>query len=118
MLAPSCAARLAIAKPIPRLAPEMNMVFPESDMGLTLSGSPQPNVGGYRLGQADEVLRRHSDVPAALPCTAQHPVPRQRRDVDDRRQCLALAERRDTADDVARGSLSRGGLGHGGLGHA
>ena len=32
MLAPSAAARLAIASPIPRLAPEMNMVFPESDM--------------------------------------------------------------------------------------
>ena len=32
MLAPSAAARLAIARPMPRLAPEMNMVFPESDM--------------------------------------------------------------------------------------
>jgi hypothetical protein len=32
MLAPSAAARLAIANPMPRLAPEMNMVFPESDM--------------------------------------------------------------------------------------
>ena len=33
MLAPSAAARLAIASPMPRLAPEMNMVLPESDMG-------------------------------------------------------------------------------------
>ncbi|CPB54885.1 Uncharacterised protein [Mycobacterium tuberculosis] len=32
MLAPSRAARLAIARPIPRLAPEMNMVLPLSDM--------------------------------------------------------------------------------------
>ncbi len=32
MLAPSAAARLAMASPMPRLAPEMNMVFPESDM--------------------------------------------------------------------------------------
>ncbi|CAG6994010.1 hypothetical protein PICSAR154_02960 [Mycobacterium avium subsp. paratuberculosis] len=32
MLAPSWAARLAIARPIPRLAPEMNMVLPFRDM--------------------------------------------------------------------------------------
>ena len=32
MLAPSWAARLAIARPIPRLAPEMNMVLPLRDM--------------------------------------------------------------------------------------
>ena len=32
MLAPSAAAFLAIARPIPRLAPEMNMVLPSSDM--------------------------------------------------------------------------------------
>ena len=31
MLAPSAAARLAIASPMPRLAPEMNMVFPEAN---------------------------------------------------------------------------------------
>src|ERR1700739_1427517 len=37
MLAPSAAARLAIARPIPRLAPEMNMVLPERDMTTTLS---------------------------------------------------------------------------------
>src|ERR1700756_3170403 len=32
MLAPSAAARLAIARPIPRLAPDMNIVLPERDM--------------------------------------------------------------------------------------
>jgi hypothetical protein len=30
---------LAIANPMPRLAPEMNMVFPESDMSVTLTGA-------------------------------------------------------------------------------
>jgi hypothetical protein len=32
MLAPSRAARFAMASPIPRLAPEMNMVLPVRDM--------------------------------------------------------------------------------------
>src|SRR6185312_11167172 len=36
-LAPPAAARLAIARPKPRLAPEMNMVLPERDMATTLA---------------------------------------------------------------------------------
>src|SRR6201996_3756721 len=37
MLAPSWAARFAMARPIPRLAPEMNMVFAFSDMCVTVT---------------------------------------------------------------------------------
>jgi len=36
-LAPSWAARFAMARPIPRLAPEMNMVFAFSDMCVTVT---------------------------------------------------------------------------------
>src|SRR5258705_10304466 len=41
MFAPSAAARLAIANPMPRLAPEMNMVFPESDMASPYAARPR-----------------------------------------------------------------------------
>ena len=44
----------------------------------------------------------HGDIPAALARAAQHPVPAQRRAVDHGRQRLALAQRGDAADDVAR----------------
>src|SRR4051812_48078168 len=58
MLAPSCAARLAMASPMPRLAPEMNMVLPERDMGTPYAGSSaQQTRGTTRL--------RRSAVPHA-----------------------------------------------------
>src|SRR5438477_8428394 len=56
--APSCAARSAIASPIPRLAPEMKSVFPSSEPGMaeslkcrghevvfTEQGGPEAEVG-------------------------------------------------------------------------
>src|SRR3954453_12511648 len=99
MLAPSAAARLAISNPMPRLAPEMNMVFPESDMAVTLG---RADIGGDRVRQPDQILRVQRDVPAALTRTAEHPVPVQRRGIDHGRQRLALADRRYSPDHVPR----------------
>src|SRR5712671_6382942 len=79
MLAPSAAARLAIANPMPRLAPEMNMVFPDREsgvMGFTLN---RADVGGDRVGHPDQVLGVNADVPATLARATQHTIPAQRR---------------------------------------
>src|SRR6476660_640968 len=109
MFAPSAATRLAIASPIPRLAPEMNMVFPASDMAITLLGS---DVRGHRIGERDQIRGCQRDVPAALACAAQHPVPPQSRGVDDGGQRLALAERGDATDHIAGRTLGGRGVGH------
>src|SRR5438105_266479 len=74
--APSCAARSAIASPIPRLAPEMKSVFPSSEPGMaeslkcrghevvfTEQGGPEPEVGysgGYSLSKVGQ--RQKSDI--------------------------------------------------------
>src|SRR5271165_4966913 len=50
MLAPSCAARLAIARPMPRLAPEMNMVLPERDMASPYKAEREDRRESARLG--------------------------------------------------------------------
>src|SRR6478752_10521546 len=98
MLAPSAAAFVAIARPIPRLAPEMNMVLPERDMPRSLL---RADVGGHGVGQRHQILRCQGDLQATFAGTTQHPVPLQRRTVDHGGQGLSLAQRRDAADDVA-----------------
>ena len=74
-LAPSAATRLAIASPMPRLAPEMNMVFPDERHGFTLEPSRRQDVGGHRLGETDEIggRQRHLAGRAYPRCTARGP---------------------------------------------
>ena len=57
------AALLAIASPMPRLAPEMNMVLPGSDMGLTL------------CRERKRVPARLLQVAAGIPCSARLRTP-------------------------------------------
>src|SRR5690349_4447348 len=83
MLAPSEATRLAIASPIPRLAPEMNIVFPASDMGFTLE---RGDLGGDRVGQSNQLPGIQCDVEAPLAGAAQHLIPTQCRGVHHGRQ--------------------------------
>src|SRR5690242_315058 len=117
ILAPSAAAFLAMARPMPRLAPEMNMVLPDKDMPSTLCGHypaaarhaaftrARRHGGGrrrLRLGadvgdggprEPDQIPGRHGDVQPPLARAAQHTVPGERRAVENRGQLLALAQR-------------------------
>src|ERR1700732_1983636 len=95
-LAPSRAARSAIASPIPRLAPDMNSVLPLSDVigrppvGGAVNPTPIPEAGnsalgvnvllpgrlraaGSRVGSAEQSFRRHGDrIGGSLPHRLDH----------------------------------------------
>src|SRR5215472_2652896 len=93
ILAPSRAARSAIASPMPRDAPVMNSVFPASDTSVSFfSGSllarEKGGERGARLIGLQALLKVHGlgiDAPEHVVKVAAHEFPRQRHRA--RRQC-------------------------------
>src|SRR5437868_10515219 len=82
-LAPSRAARSAIASPMPRLAPEMNSVLPLSDVMFpslrrfavyAYDLLPfRPGAAGARIGGAEQAVRRDRDrIGRSLPKLVDH----------------------------------------------
>src|SRR5271169_6652326 len=113
ILAPSRAARSAIASPMPREAPVMNSVFPASDiLGLTFLASlfacEECRKRGARLIRLQTFLEMHRlgiDLPDDSVKMATHQLPRYSNGTG--RKCCDLTCCRE------RNVIDRGGIDHG-----
>src|SRR5580658_7613906 len=107
ILAPSCAARSAIASPLPREAPVMNRVFPASDIAASLLARQESRERGARFVRLQTVLEMHHlgiDLPDhSVKMAAQQP-PRHRDGAS--REC------RDLACRLQRDGIDGGGFDH------
>src|ERR1700675_5000107 len=107
MLAPSRAARSAIASPMPREAPVMNMVFPASDIAASLLARQKRGERRARFVRLQAVLEMHHfgiDLPDhSVKMAAQQPA--RHRDCAGRKGC-------DLACRLQRDGVDRGGFDH------
>src|SRR6202030_820957 len=107
MLAPSRAARSAIASPMPREPPVMNRVLPASDIAASLLARQESRKRGARFVRLQTVLEMHHfgiDLPHhSVKMAAQQP-PRHR-DGAGRERC-------DLARRLHRDGIDGGGFDH------
>src|ERR1700683_2237195 len=105
MLAPSRAARNAIASPMPREAPVMNRVFPASDIAASLLARKERGERGARLVRLQTVLEMHHfgiDLPDhSVKMAAQQPA-RHRDGAGRQRSDLARRLQRNGIDQGRR----------------
>src|SRR5580704_13347040 len=107
ILAPSRAARSAIARPMPREAPVMNRVLPASDIAVSLLARQESGKCRARLVRLQTILEiRHFgiDLPDhSVKMAAQQPA--RHRDRADRKGCDLLRR-------LQRNGIDRGGIDH------